>query len=89
MAGSSEHRAAVEYCFQLGKNAAETVENSLPRRRYGETQVYEWIAQFKNGDMSIDDKPPSELPSAARIVENVEEILELYPQTDNYSTVRE
>ncbi|KAJ8933673.1 hypothetical protein NQ318_009960 [Aromia moschata] len=43
----------------------------------GKTQVYEWFARFKNGDMSIDDNPHFGRPSTARNDENVEKIREL------------
>ncbi|KAJ8955879.1 hypothetical protein NQ318_005427 [Aromia moschata] len=43
----------------------------------GKTQVYEWLARFKNGDMLIVDKPRSGRPSPARNDKNVEKIREL------------
>lgn len=89
MASLSEQRAAVKFCFLLGKNAAETVlmlKTAYQDDAMGKTQVYEWFARFKNGDMSIDDKPRSGRPSTARIDENVEKIRELV-LTDRRQTI--
>ena len=64
----------MKFCFLLGKNAAETVVmlNKIYKDdAMGKTQVYEWFARFKYGDMSIDNKPHSGRPSTARIYENV------------------
>ncbi|KAJ8936758.1 hypothetical protein NQ318_023195 [Aromia moschata] len=74
MASLSEQRgAAVKLCFLLGKNAAETVlmlKTAYKDDATGKTQVYKWFARFKNGDISIDDKPRSGRPSTARNDEN-------------------
>lgn len=89
MASLSEQRAAVKFCFLLGKNGAETVlmlKTAYQDDAMGKTQVYEWFARFKNGDMSIDDKPRSGRPSTARIDENVEKIRELV-LTDRRQTI--
>ena len=40
----------------------------------GKTQVYQWFSRFKEGEMSIDDKPHSGRPSTSRIDENVEKV---------------
>ena len=40
----------------------------------GKTQVYQWFSRFKEGEMSIDDKPRSGRPSTSRIDENVEKV---------------
>ena len=77
MQSLSEQSAAVKYYFLQGKNAAETVVMLKTAYKDGamrKTQVNEW---FKNGDMSIDDKPRSERPSTARIDENFETIRDL------------
>lgn len=89
MANLSEQRAAVKFCFLLGKNAAETVlmlKTAYKDDAMGKTQVYEWFSRFKNGDMSIDDKTRSGRPSTARIDENVERIRELV-RTDRRQTI--
>jgi len=38
------------------------------------TQVFEWFAQFKRGEMSVEDHPHSGRPSTSRSDENVEKI---------------
>ena len=73
----------MKFCFLLGKNAAETAYKD---DAMGKTQVYEWFARFKNGDMSIDDKPCSGRPSTARIGENIEKFLGLL-LTDCHQTI--
>ena len=40
----------------------------------GKTQVYQRFSRFKEGEMSIDDKPRSGRLSTSRIDENVEEV---------------
>ncbi|PNF18747.1 hypothetical protein B7P43_G03344 [Cryptotermes secundus] len=54
----------------------------------GKTQVFEWFSRFKNGEMSIDDKPRSGRPSTARTHENVEKIREIIKE-DRRRTVEE
>ena len=39
-------------------------------------QVFEWFAQFKRGEMSIEGHPHSGRPSTSRTSENTEKILE-------------
>lgn len=77
MADSQEQRAAVKFCFLLGKSAAETIV--MLKTAYGEaalskTRVYEWFTRFKNGEMSIEDQPRSGRPSTSRTDENVDKI---------------
>lgn len=89
MASLSEQRGAVKFCFLLGKNAAETVvmlKTAYKEDAMGKSQVYEWFARFKCGDMSSDDKPRSGRPSTARNDENVEKIRELL-LTDRRQTI--
>lgn len=89
MSSLSEQRAAVKFCFLFGKNAADTVlmlKTAYKDDAMGKTQVYEWFSRFKNGDMSIDDKPRSGRPSTARTDENVEQIRELV-LTDRRQTI--
>ncbi|PNF34372.1 hypothetical protein B7P43_G15323 [Cryptotermes secundus] len=54
----------------------------------GKTQVFEWFSRFKNGEMSIDDKPRSGRPSTARTHENVEKIREIIKE-DRRRTIEE
>ncbi|PNF29737.1 hypothetical protein B7P43_G11208 [Cryptotermes secundus] len=60
MADFREQRAAVKFCFLLGKSGTETLEmlkTAYKDDAMGKTQVFEWFSRFKNGEMSIDDKP--------------------------------
>ncbi|XP_068250807.1 protein GVQW3-like [Palaemon carinicauda] len=41
------------------------------------TQVFEWFARFKNGQMSLEDQPRSGRPSSSRTDENIMKIHEL------------
>jgi transposase len=43
----------------------------------GETQVYEWFSRFRNGELSLADKPRSGRPSTSRTDENIAKIREL------------
>ncbi|XP_054282527.1 protein GVQW3-like [Macrosteles quadrilineatus] len=79
MTSLSEQRAAVKFCFLLGKNAAETVEmlkTAYKDDAMGKTQVYEWFSRYINGDMSIQDKPRSGRPSTSRTDENLVKVKE-------------
>jgi len=54
-----EQRANIEFCFKLGKTAAETVE--LMRQMYGDNclsrvQIFSWYARFKSGVETIEDE---------------------------------
>lgn len=83
MTSLSEQRAAVKFCFLLGKNAAETVlmlKTAYKDDAKGKTQVYEWLSRFRYGDMSI-DIPRSGRPSTAQIDENVEKFENSCSQT--------
>ena len=77
MADFREQRAAVKFCFLLGKSAAETI--GMLKTAYGDaalskTKVYEWFSRFKNGEMSIEDQPRSGRPATSRSDENVDKI---------------
>jgi hypothetical protein len=53
MADKFEQRAAVTFCFLLGKTAGETVvnfETAYKEAALGKTQVYEWFSHFRNGE---------------------------------------
>uniref|UniRef100_T1HFL5 HTH_48 domain-containing protein n=1 Tax=Rhodnius prolixus TaxID=13249 RepID=T1HFL5_RHOPR len=50
MASLSEQRAALKFCFLLGKNAAESVlmlKTAYKDDAMGKTEVYEWFTRFK------------------------------------------
>ncbi|PNF16923.1 hypothetical protein B7P43_G04205 [Cryptotermes secundus] len=91
MAGFREQRAAVKFCFLLGKSGTETLEmlkTAYKDDAMGKTQMFEWFSRFKNGEMSIDDKPRSGRPSTARTHENVEKIREIIKE-DRRRTIEE
>ncbi|PNF19357.1 hypothetical protein B7P43_G06720 [Cryptotermes secundus] len=91
MADFREQRAAVKFCFLLGKSGTETLEmlkTAYKDDAMGKTQVFEWFSRFKNGEISIDDKPRSGRPSTARTHENVEKIREIMKE-DRRRTIEE
>ncbi|PNF29210.1 hypothetical protein B7P43_G10794 [Cryptotermes secundus] len=91
MADFREQRAAVKFCFLLRKSGTETLEmlkTVYKDDAMGKTQVFEWFSCFKNGEMSIDDKPRSGRPSTARTHENVEKIREIIKE-DRRRTIEE
>ncbi|PNF32967.1 hypothetical protein B7P43_G16666 [Cryptotermes secundus] len=91
MADFRKQRAAMKFCFLLGKSGTETLEmlkTAYKDDAMGKTQVFEWFSRFKNGEMSIDDKPRSGRPSTARTHENVEKIREIIKE-DRRRTIEE
>jgi len=50
------------------------------------TQVFEWFARFKRGEMSVEDHPHSGRPSTSRTEENVETIREQINEDRRYTT---
>ena len=77
MADCREQRTAVEFCFLLGKSAAETIV--MLKTVYGDAAlsksiVYEWFSRFKSGEMSIADQPRSGRPATSRSDGNVDKI---------------
>jgi transposase len=80
MAEKLEQRAAVKFCFLLGKTAEETVvmlERAYKEAALGKTQVYEWFSRFRNGELSLADQPRSGQSSTSRTDENIARIREL------------
>jgi transposase len=74
MAEKLEQRAAVKFCFLLGKTAGETVvmlETAYKEAALGKTQVYEWFSRFRNGELLLADQPRSGQPSTSRTDENI------------------
>ena len=77
MADCREQRAAVKFCFLLGKSAAKTI--AMLKTAYGDaalskTRVCEWFSRLQNGEMSIEDQPRSGRPATSRSDENVDKI---------------
>jgi len=80
MAEKLEQRAAVKFCFLLGKTSGETVvmlETAYKEAALRKTQVYEWFPRFRNGELSLADQPRSGRPSTSRTDENIVIIREL------------
>ena len=91
MTERKEQRAAVKFCFLLGKTAAETVamlQTAYKDVAMSKTQVYEWFACFKNGQMSLEYQPCSGRPSTSRTDENITKIHELIME-DHHRTIDE
>ena len=54
-----EQRTNINFCFKLGKTAAETVE--MTRQVYGDNylsraQIFRWYARFKSGVKTTEDE---------------------------------
>ena len=52
------------------------LQKALIEEALSRTQVFEWFARFKRGEMSIEDHPHSGRPSTSRTDKNVEKINE-------------
>ena len=64
-----EQKANIEFCFKLGKTAAETVE--LMRQVCGDNclsraQIFRWYARFKSGVETIEDEARPGRPFSVR-----------------------
>jgi len=69
-----EHRICLRFYFRLGKTATEAHEmfqKAIKEEALSRTQVIEWFARFKRGEMSVEDHPHSGRPSTGRTDENV------------------
>jgi hypothetical protein len=69
-----ERRAAVKFCFLLGKTAEKTVvmlETAYKGSALLKTQVFKWIPCFRNGELSLADQPRS---GRSRTGENIARI---------------
>ena len=74
MAEKWEQRAAVKFCFLLGETAGGAVvmlETAYKKAAVGKTQVYEWFSRFRDGELSLADRPRSGRPSTSQTDENV------------------
>jgi transposase len=76
MAEKLGQRAAVKFCSLLGKTVV-MLETAYKKAALGKTQVYEWFSRFRNGELSLADKPCSGRPSTSRTDENIAQIREL------------
>jgi hypothetical protein len=76
MDGKIEQRVCIEFCVELGKSTAETLE--MLREAFGEhflsqTAVFEWHSRFKAGRVSVEDER-SGGTSTRKTIENVKNI---------------
>jgi len=77
MADLKEQSVCIEFCFLLGKTAAETVtvlREAFKEEALSQARVYEWFSRFKHGDMSLEDQPRSGHPSTSTTDENIQKI---------------
>ena len=62
MAGVTEQRTCIKFCFQLNKTAAET--DRMLKEAFGEqalspARTFEWFKRFKDGQESVEDDKQS------------------------------
>ena len=85
MSDRTEQRICLRFFFfRLGKTAAEAYEmlqKAFKEEALSRTQVFEWFARFKRGEMSVENHPHSGRPSTSRTDENVEKIWEKSTRT--------
>ena len=61
------------------------LQKAFKEKPLSRTQVSEWFARFKRGEMSVEDHPYSERPSKSRTDENVEKIREQIKEDRRYT----
>lgn len=91
MTERTEQRICIKFCFNLGKNCAETIEmlqKIFGDECMGKTQIKEWYKRFKSGRTSVDSDPRSGRPSTTTTPDNVERVRVAIEQ-DRRLTVRE
>jgi hypothetical protein len=77
MGDHNEQSVCMKFCFLMEKTAAETIvmlQQAFKDDAFGKSQVYEWFARFKNGNMSIEDLPRRGRPLMSRNEENIEKV---------------
>ena len=62
------------------------LQKAFKEKALSPTQVFEWYAWFKRGEMSAEDHPHSGRPSTSRTDENVEKIQEKINKGRRYTT---
>lgn len=75
-----EQRAAIKFCFKLGKSPSETyelVKQAYQNEALGQAMVYRWHKLFREGRESIEDEPRSGCPKSGRNKENIEKIADI------------
>ena len=61
------------------------LQKAFKEEALGHTQVFEWFARFKRGEMSAEVHPLSGCPSTSRTDENVEKIQEKINEDRRYT----
>jgi len=77
MSDRTEQRICLRFCFRLGKTATkahEMLQKAFKEETLSRTQVFEWFAGFKRGEMSVENHPHSGRPSTSRSDKNVKKI---------------
>ena len=85
----TEQRICLRFCFRLRKTATEVhemLQKAFKDEELSRTQAFEWLALFKRGEMSVEDRPHSGRPSTSRTDENVEKIREQINEDRRYTS---
>ncbi|GFV43217.1 HTH_48 domain-containing protein [Trichonephila clavipes] len=86
----NEHKINLKFCFKLGKTPKETYATLV---RVYEAQalpmkwVYEWCAQFQEGEESVSDKTSNGRPEISISDKSIEKVWKLISK-DRRLTVR-
>ena len=89
MSDRTEQRICLRFCFRLGKTATEAreiLQKAFKEEALSHTQVFEWFAWFKRGEMSVEDHPHSGRPSTSCTNKHVEKIREKINEDRRYTT---
>ena len=89
MSDCTKQRICLRFCFCLGKTAIEAhemLQKAFKEEALNHTQVFEWFALFKQGEMSAEDHPHSGHPSTSLTDENVEKIQQKINKDRQYTT---
>ena len=89
MSDRTEQRICLRFCFRLGKTATEAhemLQKAFKEEALSRTQVFEWYARFKRGEMSVEDHPHSGCLSTSCTDENVEKIQKQINEDRRYTT---
>jgi transposase len=85
-----KQRAAIKYCFKLGKSASETYE--LLQKAYGSdslsrSMTFVWFKRFREGRESLKDDERSGRPTTSRNEQTIGKVQQLVMQ-DRHITLR-
>ena len=84
----TEQRICLKFCFRLGKTATEAhemLQKAFKEEALSNTQVVEWFARIKRGEMSVKNHPHSGRSSTSRTDENVKNIREQINEDRRYT----